>query len=65
MNNKDMCKGPNEKLAALHADNARKYDVLAKFYTLAREDQLIFMAMFDQMVENNRNAKDVQKIPGG
>ena len=53
----DMCKGPNLRAAEDHADKSQYHHLMAKFYSLSREDQLVFMAMFYQIVENHENSK--------
>lgn len=47
------CTGPNpEKAKDLHSQ-AQAYEVLSKFYTLTKEQQLVIAAASEQMVINN------------
>lgn len=48
----EMCKGENPEAAKQHKTRAEYHDMMSKFYTLSREDQLVFMAAFDQLSIN-------------
>ena len=48
----NMCTGKDSKKSEYHKDQAGFHGMMSSFYSMDREDQLIFMAMFDQMVDN-------------
>ena len=50
-----LCAGPDPRRAMAYKNDSKAAHILSVFYTLAKKDQLVFMAMFDQMIENNRN----------
>lgn len=53
-----MCNGPKPDLARQHKHHAQCSKILSIFYTLEIPEQKIFMAVFDQIVENNKEKLD-------
>lgn len=48
----ELCTGKDEEMAAYFKEKANYYQMMSTFCLLRKEDQLIFMAMYDQMVDN-------------
>lgn len=51
-----MCNGPKPEVAERHKEAAQCYRILSIFYTLEIPEQKVFMAMFNQMIENNKES---------
>jgi len=49
------CDGPNEKLAKAYKCKADFYTLLAGFHSLERKEQLVFAAMYREMITDRSN----------
>ncbi|MCZ6468046.1 MAG: hypothetical protein O6499_00165 [Candidatus Dadabacteria bacterium] len=56
-----LCTGPNKKLADEHKDREGYHYIMSKFYLQNKGDQMIFMAMFDQMAKNKDESQSNKK----
>ena len=50
-----MCTGPNSDQVKLHKEKLEFHGLMHNFYKMRQEDQLVFMAMFNQMGKNSED----------
>ena len=48
-----LCDGQCKYQSNKHKLQAEYHSMMSDFYLMSKDDQLVFMAMFDQMVQNS------------
>lgn len=54
LNHVNMCTGRDSKKSEYHKGLIRYHEIMSNFYSIDRKDQLVFMAMFNQIVDNSK-----------
>jgi len=50
-----MCTGPCKEREKKLKEKSEYYAMMSNFYSISKEDQFVFMAMFGQMVRNKED----------
>lgn len=51
---KHMCIGLDPKAVSAHEEKAQYHSMMAKFYALSASNQRVFIAMFNQLVNDSK-----------